>query len=346
MRVPQPQRNQRQGVTLPELLVVIGVIGLLFAISLPAVQSSRESARRMQCASNLHQLMIAASSHEGAHGRFPYTSTTFTKVVDGRRTVMPAVSPHTQLLAFIDTPTFGNWDRDDSSVVFAGAPPGSVKARNRRLVSTRIATFLCASDGLARRGTSYRANLGPGPGIFPPDGTHSHPRDPGNSAGAFAHDAAFHSSDFRDGLANTAFFSERVLGDGDQTSYDATRDRFYAPGPFHLAEQAAMTCRNCAVESPTEHDSFAGHTWLFGGFYQTWYNHVLTPNSSVPDCSIEGPPVTSGHGTYTARSFHPGGVNCAFGDGAVHFIADGIDPSLWKSVSTRAGREAVSLDFE
>ena len=70
--------------------------------------------------------------------------------------------------------------------------------------------------------------------------------------------------DILDGLANTIFFSERVLGDGDQSSYDVTRDRLMVPGPFEFADQTAATCRHYAVLEPNDHDSFAGHTWLFG----------------------------------------------------------------------------------
>jgi len=62
---------RRSAFTLVELLVVIAIIGVLVALLLPAVQSARESARRVQCTNNLKQLSLGCLMHESTHKHFP-----------------------------------------------------------------------------------------------------------------------------------------------------------------------------------------------------------------------------------------------------------------------------------
>jgi len=62
---------RRRGFTLVEILVVIGIIGILMALLLPAIQQSRESARQGQCKSQLRQLGLAVMNHHDVHGQFP-----------------------------------------------------------------------------------------------------------------------------------------------------------------------------------------------------------------------------------------------------------------------------------
>ncbi len=47
----------------------------------------------------------------------------------------------------------------------------------------------------------------------------------------------------------------------------------------------------------------------------------------------------------SARSYHKGVVNTAFGDGHVSAISDNIDPAVWRALGTRNGGEAVTGDY-
>jgi prepilin-type N-terminal cleavage/methylation domain-containing protein len=61
----------RSGFSLVELLAVVAILGTLVSLSLPAVQSAREAARRSACSNNLRQMGLALLSYESARRGFP-----------------------------------------------------------------------------------------------------------------------------------------------------------------------------------------------------------------------------------------------------------------------------------
>ena len=64
--------HSRRGFTLIELLVVIAVIALLMSILMPALNSAREQARRMACASNQRSTGMAMLMYASENdGKFP-----------------------------------------------------------------------------------------------------------------------------------------------------------------------------------------------------------------------------------------------------------------------------------
>ena len=65
------QSTARRGITLVEILVSIAILGVLIALLLPAIQSARDSARKLQCQNNLRQISIATQSLHAAEEELP-----------------------------------------------------------------------------------------------------------------------------------------------------------------------------------------------------------------------------------------------------------------------------------
>jgi type II secretory pathway pseudopilin PulG len=67
----RPFRQFRCGASLIELLVVIGIMGLMMSLLLPALNAARESANETVCKNNVHQLSAAMHNFRSAHKRLP-----------------------------------------------------------------------------------------------------------------------------------------------------------------------------------------------------------------------------------------------------------------------------------
>lgn len=64
-------QGKNRGFTMVELLVVIAIMSVLMALLLPAVQFTRESARKIQCQSNIKQMGLGLQNFHSTYGYFP-----------------------------------------------------------------------------------------------------------------------------------------------------------------------------------------------------------------------------------------------------------------------------------
>lgn len=71
LRVHQIPVSLRRAFTLLELLVAIAIVGILVAMLVTALGGARESARRLQCANNLHQIGVGFHTYHDAHKILP-----------------------------------------------------------------------------------------------------------------------------------------------------------------------------------------------------------------------------------------------------------------------------------
>jgi len=331
----------RSGLTQIELLVALSVIGILVALLIPAVQSAREASRRVQCQSRLHDLGRAFNSFESARLAFPSgQEPSVDKLGLGRLYSTSFFSPHVQLLPYLDQAALYSQLNTSFDLAFYFDPELSPSAAKKD-----VPVFRCPSDPEAV-GTNYRACTGPAPYAI------KSKLDPDGGLGAFACVARLRASDFRDGLSSTIAFSEKLKSAKPPHQFSA--NDFWFSGTFYLLgyqppTDLMVSICNSLEGTPPHYQPNCGRSWAIAGYDFTWYNHSVTPNDEIYDCSVQSYSQTggtpSGGGVYKASSNHTGGVNCAFGDAHVRFISDSIDLSVWRALSTRAGSDPIaSLD--
>jgi prepilin-type N-terminal cleavage/methylation domain-containing protein len=84
----------RSGFTLLELLVVLGIIAILLALLLPAVQKVREAANRLSCQNNLRQFGLAMHNYHNAMEHLPPGITTWANGEDAAHTGFTFMLPY------------------------------------------------------------------------------------------------------------------------------------------------------------------------------------------------------------------------------------------------------------
>lgn len=326
----------RPGFTLIELLVVIGILSLLAALILPAVQSAREAARRTLCSSNLRQLGIALHGYHDAYNAFPIQlHSRFEPRYYGM------YSAHVRLLPYLESELLYDAINFEvgTAITSRTQPPTlrdefeHINRSNLTVFGVGVAGFLCPSDGAEQHpGTNYCVNAGIGPYLRP---SALYP-DSGN--GLLPELDLVTAAQVVDGLSHTAALSERLQGRGTLDHRSPERLLFPLTNVVYTSDELLLGCR-IAARRDSVGFSAAGSTWFWTGRLYTVYTHTQPPNGPIPDCYATSmiPP----SGMATARSGHSGGANVLMGDGSVRFLPNTIDGAVWRGLGTRNGSELV-----
>ena len=115
-----------------ELLVVLGIIGILASLLLPAIQQAREASRRLACKNNLKQMSLAVQNFQDTRRKFPVSF-----AVPPQTIVRGSWSIHARILPYIERAAEHaqiDLDQDWHGQVDTGIP------------SLGITVYLCPSD--------------------------------------------------------------------------------------------------------------------------------------------------------------------------------------------------------
>lgn len=336
-------RIRRRGFTLVELLVVIAIIGILVALLLPAVQSAREAARRMQCSNHMKQFGLAAHNYHDVFKTFPrYSYFSFREDTAAWR-IWQGYSVHTMLLPYMEQTNI--YERVDWRLYWY-QHPYSVRG-------AKIATLVCPSSRAAPASTSIWSG-GPGSNYAVSAGpTLEWVASKRQGPGCFSPQIETKIADLSDGTSNTIMAAEVMTGDGDGGRYrpgEPVRNAQYGESrpwrwPF-LGQDKIVTWGIKCESNKGHHLSSNGWGWFGANYTQTVMNTVVPPNWRYPTCIATGPPgyASDRDGLYPARSEHPQGAMHAFADGSVHFISDNTNYDMYQALGTRDGGESVSLN--
>jgi hypothetical protein len=247
--------------------------------------------------------------------------------------------------------------------------------------SVIIDTFLCPSDGAGKikpvnrtAATNYRLCLGDN-AIAWGDTVSKY-----GIRGIFGYRTYYEISAVTDGSSNTVFYSERPVVKMNNTAIgQSTRIKVvtvsgnatimgFTSVTTPIGSTTRLTDRTkCAGLAGTkgEYDTTVsgisynpdfGWSYCDGTYYNTCFMTVMPPNS--PSCYQSA---ANYNMMTTAASYHPGGVQCALGDGSVRFVSETIDAGtatafptpaeatgespfgIWGALGSRDGGESKSI---
>ena len=276
----RPSSVARAAFTVIELLVVIAVIGVLVALTMPAVQSARESARRTQCQNNLKQQGLALNNYVTLGDAFPIGYIAWPNSPGG---AAPGWAWSAAILPQLEqAPIF--------SAMNVNLPIDLVA--NATVRTSLLAIYVCPSDRnvgafnvmsqltggpIEARTTSYAANGGVDDSTLP--------------NGMFVTNKSVRPKQVKDGLSNT----------------------------FAIGERGSFVVQNAWAGALGD-----GR----GGAEVLAMVSTSGPNPTNPSfSSFCGP--------------HTGMIQFLMADGSVHPIKVNINPTVYRALATRNGREVI-----
>ncbi len=349
-----------QGFTLIELLVVIAIIGVLASLLLPAVQSVRESARRMQCQSNIRQIGIALHSYHDLHKSFPNSSLGIDNLAgncgNGFYSWLTLLLPQFEQPSLHHSINFSIANSDRCNYRTASDYLDykvSGNHTNAKAMSTIVPSYLCPSEPVQRvidckigrvAPGSYVGNIGwPKRSSLASTGSQITQQNGVIGLVNPSIDDPWHRSQstmasILDGLSNTMAVAERVVA-----NYDPVRGTFggsYAPrgipesmqsfcGGSETARTLERWVSYCGsvTHGDVGYSQTHGHSWMTGWNFAANHFMPVMPIGGR-NCHIYGGE-DDGNNIVTPSSYHVGGIHVLMADGGVRFVNQSMDLPTW-----------------
>lgn len=314
--------NASRGFTLVELLVVIAIIAILVALLIPAVQASREAARRTQCTNHFKQVALATLNHASGTDSLPPRREKrfygYTSFVGWRFTILPHLEEN-GIFDLLTNPR--SWTLEttlEPDPEFRPSRPAVVQAY---LCPTTPGTPNMVSSARAVSRTDSRV-------LF--DGFASRQ----NSSVAWVFESVGGNVYHGAWIGTRRPFTHRLEASGKGSyAYQPAKLRWFTDGlskTILVAEKAGYPQLIHGTRK-TRHDHFA-YAWIVGSAGTGWGDNIFM------NYEVDGIP-SQGAVNFSNRihpfSFHARGANVSMCDGSVRLLDEETTPKILFSLATR-----------
>ncbi len=304
--------------TLVELLVVIAIIGILVGLLLPAVQASREAARRVQCSNNMRQLGIAMMNYESVYRAFPAlrsgTSGHGSSLSGNhdRRSAFVGLLPFLEQIPLASQ--IENGAMTASGAIAPGGPfPGETLGGTYAPWLFQIPQLLCPNENArAEKFEIGRTSYGFCIGDNVVDAAF------GNTRGMFQPLRWKRLAEVRDGTSNSLAMTELKVQAGIADWF--TEDQLSQPSRMTIRHPDLDFIPFLPVPPPPLYGR--GMRWTDGAPVYTAVNTILAPNDNSASNRSSYDLV---NGLYTAGAHHRDLLMVLYVDASVHTISSSID---------------------